>query len=660
LTPDISEWVLWAILLLPVTSFGLITLYVRRFPAAAGYLTILAVGAAMILAFIALFNTIDADGNPAIHSHEWLTLGDLTINIGVRIDGLTAVMLIVVTSVSFLVQVYSVGYMHGDGGYARYFAYMSLFTAAMLGLVLADNILQIFVFWELVGLASYLLIGFWFHKPSAAAAAKKAFLVTRFGDLGFLMAVLLIWNETGTFQIDQIQELALAGAIGSTTLMLFALGLLSGAAGKSAQFPLHVWLPDAMEGPTTASALIHAATMVAAGVYLLARFFPIYEVSDDARWVVAGIGTTTAAIAALLALVQTDVKRVLAYSTISQLGYMVLAIGVLGYVAAIFHLFTHAFFKALLFLGSGSVNHATNTFDMRKMGGLREFMPITFATFVIGSLALAGIFPLSGFWSKDEILRDAWEEQKIIFVVALVVAFLTAFYMFRAIFLTFFGEYKGGEPADAHGAVAHGDAHASETAVTAAAHDEPGHHSGPHESPWVMAGPLIVLSIAAIGAGFANAWGDLGEFIHHALPDELQEVHELEFLVAIPIAAMVAALLGIGLAYVIYGAKRVSIESFRERPAVAPVQRVLENKYYLDYLYEDIIVRRLFYGGLNKGLALFDNRVVDGAVNLAGWSAKQASGVLRQGVTGQLQAYGFTFIAGTLFIVLVVLAANPF
>ena len=475
--PTIDEAILWAIMLCPLAAWGLIALYVRKIPVAAGYLAILGVGAACVLSYVTLFNVMDADGGIAVHSHEWFSAGDLVVNLGVRVDGLTAVMLVVVTTVAFLVQVYSTGYMQGDHGYGRYFAHMCLFTFSMLGLVLADNLFQMFIFWELVGLCSYLLIGFWFHKPSAAAAAKKAFIVTRIGDLGLLAALLLVWTRAGTFDVTAIQEWATSGEPEGYIVTLFALGLFAGAAGKSAQFPLHVWLPDAMEGPTPVSALIHAATMVAAGVYLVARFFPVFEASHDAAQFVAWIGAVTALVAATIALVQTDFKRVLAYSTVSQLGYMMLALGTFGYVAAIFHLFTHAFFKALLFLGSGSVNHATNTFDMRQMGGLKKHMPVTYWTFIIGSLSLAGIFPLAGFWSKDEILLDAWRHDRALWVIGLSVAFLTAFYMFRAIFLTFHGEYKGGQPVDHH--------------------DEDSHFHGdqahPHESPWVMNGPLIAL-----------------------------------------------------------------------------------------------------------------------------------------------------------------------
>jgi len=637
--PTIDQWVLWAIMASPLVAWGLIALYLRKIPRAAGLTAILGIGIACLLAFVTLFNVIDADGGVAIYSYEWFTAGDVAINVGVRIDGLTAVMLVIVTSVSLLVQVYSIGYMAGDRGYGRYFAHMSLFTTAMLGLVLADNLFMLFIFWELVGLSSYLLIGFWFHRPSAAAAAKKAFIVTRIGDLGLLAALLLIWTRGGTFQIDEIHELALTGALSSTVITMFALGIFAGAAGKSAQFPLHVWLPDAMEGPTPVSALIHAATMVAAGVYLVARFFPVFEASPDAAQVVAWIGAITAVIAATIAMVQTDFKRVLAYSTISQLGYMMLALGVFGYVAAIFHLFTNAFFKALLFLGSGSVNHSTNTFDMRKMGGLRTSMPITFWTFVIGSLSLAGIFPLAGFWSKDEILLDAWREDRALWAMAAAVAFLTAFYMFRAIFLTFFGIYRGGEPVDHHDEDAH-------------FHGDPAH---PHESPWVMTIPLIILAVPAALAGFLNVGGDFGRLIEGALPEVAENAGA--FNLAIAISSSIIALGGIALAWAIYYKRWVTTASLRS--LFFPLARVFEEKYFLDRLYEDLLVRTIFQRGWNRLLELNDRYVVDGIVNGSGTLARNASVRLRVIQNGQLQAYGLGFATGVIIIAVAVFTANP-
>ena len=370
------ETIAWVIMLLPLGSFafiGLMSLFgspvtSRWNPRLSGQVAVTAVLISFILSLWVLDSVVDADGaRIGFASHDWVTVQPLVIKVGLTVDGLTAIMLVVVSGVSLLVQFYSQEYMRGDDGYNRYYAFMSIFTGSMLGLVLASNIIQLYVFWELVGVCSYLLIGFWFHRDSARRAATKAFLLTRMGDVGFLIAILLIWSKTGELDIQRIEEIAVAGAIGSSTLTLFALGIFAGATGKSAQFPLHVWLPDAMEGPTPVSALIHAATMVAAGVYIVARLFPVFAESRAALTYVAAIGATSSVMASLLALVATDIKRVMAYSTISQLGYMMMGLGVGGLVGGIFHLVAHAFFKALLFLGAGAVSHATGTFDMRRM-----------------------------------------------------------------------------------------------------------------------------------------------------------------------------------------------------------------------------------------------------------------------------------------------------
>jgi NADH-quinone oxidoreductase subunit L len=641
-TPTIDEAVLWAIMASPLVAWGLIVLYARKTPALAGYIAILGVSVSLVLSYVTLFNVIDADGGIASYSHEWLTIGDVRADLGVRVDGLTAIMLVVVTSVAFLVQVYSVGYMKGDAGYGRYFAHMSIFATSMLGLVLASNLFMLFIFWELVGLSSYLLIGFWFHKPSAAAAAKKAFIVTRIGDLGLLAALVLVWRELGTFEIAAIQEAVIEGELDGQILTLFGLGLFAGAVGKSAQFPLHVWLPDAMEGPTPVSALIHAATMVAAGVYLVARFFPVFEFSADAREVVAWVGGATALIGATIAVVQTDFKRVMAYSTISQLGYMMLALGLFGYVAAIFHLFTHAFFKALLFLGSGSVNHATNTFDMRKMGGLRTYMPITFWTFVIGALSLSGVFPLAGFWSKDEILLDAWKENRGLYVIGAGVAFLTAFYMFRAIFMTFFGEYHGGEPVDHEDEDSH-------------FHGDPAH---PHESPWTMSLPLVVLAVPAIAAGwfaFGGLGGNFTDFINGALPEGGEAAPDFNWGIALSSSALAAG--GIAVAWAIYYKKWVA--SSEVRATALPIATVLEKKYFLDWLYEDIFAVRVFQRLWNRLVELFDTYIVDGLINGVARLMRWTSDELRVVQSGQVQLYGIGIIFGVVVIVLTVYSANP-
>ena len=667
----VPEAAVWAIFFLPIASLVTILFLPRGQARLAGHVAALSIGAAFLLALWVLDSSLQADGaRLAFSREEWLAVGDLRISVALNVDGLSAIMLVVVTAVSFLVQVYSQGYMANDGGYLRYFAFMSLFTASMLGLILFDSLVLIYVFWEMVGIASYLLIGFWFHRPAAIAAAKKAFLVTRLGDLGFLLAIILIWTQPGirTFDVSAIQDLALAGAIGSTTLTLFALGVFAGAAGKSAQVPFHVWLPDAMEGPTPVSALIHAATMVAAGVYLVARMFPVFHAATDAMNLVAAIGGVTALSAALIALVMTDIKRVLAYSTISQLGYMMLALGIGAYVAAIFHLFTHAFFKALLFLGAGSINHATNTFDMRLMGGLRRTMPLTFATFVIGALSLAGLFPLAGFWSKDEILSDAWAHEKYLFVIALVTAGLTAFYMFRTIFLTFGGDYRGGEPpapeeerAGAGAPAGNGDAREMLVAQSGfddatAASAQAAQTSAPHESPLVMTIPLLVLAAAALLAGFANIDKDVERLLEGALPESLA-VGATRFRLGVALASTAFAAAGIALAYAIYSARILSAAALQRR--LRPLHLLLENKLYVDHLYERLIVGLVFYRGGGGLLAAFDTLVVDGAVNAFGSGIRRAGATLRYVQAGQFQAYGAFAFAGLALTAIVVLVFSP-
>ena len=641
--PEIPEAAVWAIFLLPVASLLTTAFVTRPYPKLSGYVTIAAIGAAFALSLWALDSVIDNDGHAlGFAPHQWLSVSSenlyiqqfggpsLHVDVGLRIDGLSAIMLVVVTSVSLLVQVYSQGYMEGDTGYSRYFTWMSLFTAAMLGLVIVDSILMVYVFWELVGLGSYLLIGFWFQKKSAGDAAKKAFLTTRLGDVGFAIGILLIFTKADTFNIPLIQELAQNGTLSDTVITLFALCVFAGAAGKSAQFPLHVWLPDAMEGPTPVSALIHAATMVAAGVYLVARMFPVFQASDDAMTTVAYVGGFTAIFAASMGIVMTDIKRVLAYSTLSQLGYMMLALGVGGYIAAIFHLFTHAFFKALLFLGSGSVNHATNTFDMRQMGGLRKYMPITYVTFLVGALSLTGIFPFAGFWSKDEILGAAWTDEKPLFFIAMAVVFMTAFYTFRAVFLTFEGDYQGGGEPE-HGG--HGDAAQGK----------------PHESGWVMAVPLLILAVPAFAAGFVNlpfgSADGLAHILEGALPESSAEaLHHEEFNYAIAISSLVLGAAGIGLAYAIYQAKVVSAESLQK--IWGPVHTLVARKYYMDELYENVIVRDLLYRNVCRILQWVDTNVIDFAVNSSGQVSRWAGDRLRWVQSGSVQAYGTVGFAG--------------
>ncbi len=652
---QVPEGAVWAIMLLPLGSFAVISLVSllgltasgRWNVRLSGYLTVAGIAAAFLLSLWVLDSAIEADGaRLGFGSHQWVVVEPLRVNIGLTVDGLTAVMLVVVTSVSALVQFYSQEYMRGDPGYNRYYAFMSLFTGSMLGLVLASNILQLFVFWELVGLCSYLLIGFWYERDSARRAATKAFLVTRVGDLGFLSAILLIWTQTGELEIPHIHELAATGAIGSSVLAYFAGGVFAGATGKSAQFPLHVWLPDAMEGPTPVSALIHAATMVAAGVYLVARFFPVFVVSEEAMATVVTIGAITAIISALLGIVATDIKRVMAYSTISQLGYMMMGLGVGGLVAAIFHLFTHAFFKALLFLGAGSVNHATGTFDMRKMGGLARFMPVTFATTLVASLALVGIFPFAGFWSKDEILADAWADRPWVFWVALAGVFLTALYVGRMLFLTFGGEYKGGEASE----------HPSAGGQAGQPHAQTGDR--PVESPWIMLVPLVVLAGLAAGAGFVNVSDGLSHLLGGWLPAETVELEtESGFKLWIAAASVAAGAAGLFAAWLVYSARAIRAQVVR--PAIEPLPEILENKYYLDALYEDFIVKRVILGGVAFSLDLWDRYVVDGLVNGVGIAARWGADRLRLAQAGQAQLYGAAIFIGVVGAIAGILIANP-
>jgi NADH-quinone oxidoreductase subunit L len=625
----------WLIFLLPLFSFVIISFFIRPFvrpeSRVAGYITITAIGGSLVLSIWALFAVMAAPHHEIpIPDISWVVIeGGATIHLGLILDSLTAVMLIVVTVVSLMIQIYSQGYMHGDPGYHRYYAWMSLFTMSMLGLVLADNLVFLFVFWEMVGLCSYLLIGFWFHKPSAADAAKKAFIVTRLGDFGFLAGILLLFLNTHTFDIHELHEMAIAGTLAGTTLTWAAIGIFSGAVGKSAQFPLHTWLPDAMEGPTPVSALIHAATMVAAGVFLVARMFPLFEHSTTALTTVAIIGGVTAIFAASMGLVMNDIKRVLAYSTISQLGYMMLGLGTGGVAIGIFHLFNHAFFKALLFLGAGSVNHATGTFDMRLMGGLRKFMPWTYAVFVIASLSIAGIWPLSGFWSKDEIVISSFARQPVLFYLAMITVFMTAFYMFRAVFMTFGGKYRGGSE-EAHGA----------------------HGSHPHESPRVMVIPMVVLAILAVVSGFWNVTGHFGAFMGHG------ETHGFlvglfhPFTQPLPWLSLILAGLGIFLAYAMYIKRSISPE--RIGSLFQPLYTLFYRKYWFDELYENIIVRAALLKGFFAGLETFDNRAVDGIVNGVANGAIAGGSAIRHAQTGQLQLYGLFIGIGILAIMLAV------
>lgn len=632
----------WLIPLLPLLAFGTIVFFTNRNPRLSSYISIGAVCASFALSVPVLFEVLQ---NPVASEFKftWIDLKGFTIQMGILIDPLTAVMLMVVTIVSMLVHIYSVGYMAGDPRFSRYFSFLSLFTFAMLGLVLSNNFFEIFIFWELVGLTSYLLIGFWFEKKVAADAGKKAFITTRTGDLGFLVGIFLLVSAAGTFNFQHIFHQIEAGHIPAGILTISAILIFAGAVGKSAQFPLHVWLPDAMEGPTPVSALIHAATMVAAGVYLVARAMSVYAASSSAALIVAIIGAFTAFLAASIGLVQNDIKRVLAYSTISQLGYMMLALGLGGLTAGTFHLMTHAYFKALLFLGAGSVIHAMHTNDIWEMGGLFPKMRITAITFIIASLSISGIFPLSGFWSKDEIFAVASGYPHPIFlIVAVLVAFMTSFYMFRLCFVTFFGKPR--------------DQHKFEHA---------------HESPRVMTIPLMILAFLSIFAGWVGIpWLHKGYssfvFFHHP--------HHAEPKIWLMLISTVVALSGIGLAYLIYYKGAISADKIKRKFAFP--YKVLFNKYYFDELYSAIIIKPIIglanllfkfdlgiidwlvnaFGNfcvfLSEVKEWFDSHIVDGGVNGLGWIFKKSGSYLRKIQTGDLSNYILIIFFGILLIII--------
>ena len=680
----VSEAVIWSIFLLPLGSFVFAALVVRpffnRFSLISGLVTIAALGTALGFSIWTLRSVI-LGHHLEFEPLEWLEVGDATIEIGLLVDPLTALMLVVVSGVSLLVQIYSLGYMKGDPSFSRYYAYMSLFTAAMLGLILSSNIIQLYMFWELVGVSSYLLIGFWHERPAAAAAAKKAFIITRIGDVGFLIAILYLFTQAdnfsaaglNAFSIPDIWEAArpeaAAGAIlGGAALTWMALGIFAGAAGKSGQFPLHTWLPDAMEGPTPVSALIHAATMVAAGVFLVARFFPVFEHSIDAMTVVALVGAFTAVFAASMGLVMNDIKRVMAYSTVSQLGYMMAALGLGLYAPAIFHLVTHAAFKALLFLGAGSVNHASGTFDMRYMGGLRKHMPVTYALVLIAGLALVGIIPLAGFWSKDEILLGAWNGtgsvdtwvNRVTFFSLVVGVVATAFYTIRMIILTFHGDFRGGID--------------QEMADRAQSESSPEHsnggHSGVHlhESPLVMLLPMLVLGVIAVFIGYiANPqWVDefgipqhwITGFLAEGLADAVGAVghHEtLEFSWSMALVSTLAALSGIAMAGSLYMRRKDQETDPLER--VKPAHTLLSQKYYLDTLYEDAIVRKWFHRVFAGTLDWIERNLVDGTVDFVGWFFRNIGKAIGKFQTGQVQTYATGIAFGVLAIILALLLA---
>ncbi|TAK09645.1 MAG: NADH-quinone oxidoreductase subunit L [Candidatus Manganitrophaceae bacterium] len=627
---------LWLILLLPLISATIITLFTRKSPMVSSMISVGAVVGSFLLSLGPLFHMLSDPHSLPVESYwYWINLPSLQVKMGVLIDPLSIIMLFVVTGVASLVHIYSTGYMHGDPSYSRYFASLSFFTFSMLGIVLSNNLVQTYIFWELVGLASFSLIGFWFEKPSAAEACKKAFLTTRVGDFGFMVGIVVIYFTAGSFNFNELQATVKTGGLPAGLITVSAILIFMGAVGKSAQFPLHVWLPDAMEGPTPVSALIHAATMVAAGVYLVARSFFLFAASPMAMEYVAYTGGLTAIMAATIAIAQNDIKRIIAYSTLSQLGLMMMGLGVGGYTAGMFHLTTHAFFKALLFLGAGSVIHAVHTQDIWEMGGLSKYLKITTPTFLIGALANAGVFPLAGFWSKDELLVATVESHHyFLYVIALLTSFFTALYMFRLFFVVFTGqphkkkEAHGGHGHDAHGA-GHGD---------------------PHESPPVMTVPLIILAFFSIFVGFIGA-----PFVEHGFASFIHfgEAHHGGFHLSIAAAGTAVAIGGIALAWAFYSAKIFSADALVAKyPAI---HRLLQNKYYFDEMYFWMIKH------IQGGIALVCNWieewvVISFIVNGSAASTRWFGGFLRLSETGRLQTYLMIFVTGIISVILLLLA----
>ena len=622
------------IILIPLVMFLVTGLLGMKWkPIVSGLLGTIGMGTSWALSLITaasyFFGGHHAEGFQTIIPFEmkWLQFTDtLIIKMGILLDPISVMMLVVITTISFMVHLYSLGYMHGETGFARFYAFLSLFTFSMLGLVIATNIFQMYIFWELVGVSSFLLIGFYYQKPSAVAASKKAFIVTRFADLGFLIGILILSFVTGTFDFGKLTEpgTAIFGSAASMSFMgisamTWAMTLIFiGGAGKSAMFPLHIWLPDAMEGPTPVSALIHAATMVVAGVFLVARMFPVIHFQAPAAQEIIGyVGGFTSLFAAVIAITQYDIKRVLAFSTLSQLGYMMLALGVsgyggeegLGYMASMFHLFTHAMFKALLFLGAGSIIHAVHSNYMYDMGGLRKYLPITHITFLIACLTIAGVPFLSGFFSKDEILVAALHHNKILFAVEFIVAGLTAFYMFRLYFSVFWGK-------DRH------------------------YHHTPHESPLVMTIPLMFLAVASIFAGYIP-------FHHLVTSDKVGFVTEMNYMVAVP--SVLIGLLGIAVAWILY--KKESDVPAKLAKSWGILYTATYNKFYFDEIYL-FVTRKIIFNYISRPIAWFDRHIIDGFMVGIGLTTEKISYQIKGMQSGQLQHYAFMFIAGTLALAL--------
>lgn len=632
----------WVVAFLPFLSFLYIALLTRKKPYRTTFLSIFAIFFSFVLS-CSILKKVYTDHIATEYAVEWFNIAGFKIDVGVIVDPLSSLMLCIVCLISLLVQIFSRGYMAGDRGFPRYYAFISLFTFSMLGLVLSSNLLQMYIFWELVGLCSYLLIGHWYDKPEAAKAAKKAFIVTRIGDTFFLIGILLIQFTIGSLNFHDIEVAIKSGALSNSLVGLIAFFVFCGAIGKSAQFPLHVWLPDAMEGPTPVSALIHAATMVAAGVYLVARGYTLFAASHTAMHIVAYIGAFTAMFAGSIAIAQNDLKRVLAYSTVSQLGYMFLALGVGGYTASLFHLTTHACFKALLFLAAGSVIHAVHTRDAKEMGGVFKYMKITSLTFLIGSLSLLGIPPLSGFFSKDEILLAAYASNNLpLFMMGLIAVFFTSVYMFRIFFIAFTGESKL--------------------------------HEHPHESPAVMTIPLIILTVLSVIGGFVGSplmGNAFQKFVHHEAAMHHAEPSTMVMVLSVLLGVIgiyVAWLLcGRGMAYLerikanlrvfgeVYKALVIypstSIVGVSERLTGSFIFKLLANKYFVDEIYGSIIVTPFIK--LTRFVAGFDRSVVDGMVNgVASLITLFGRGV-RKMQTGFVQGYVMVLVLGIIFLMLI-------
>jgi NAD(P)H-quinone oxidoreductase subunit 5 len=674
----------WLIPVLPlaaamVVGLGLISLNkaTNRLRQLNAVFIVSVLGAAMVLSFALLWSQIHGHA-PFTRTLEWAAAGNFHLMMGYTIDHLTALMLVIVTTVAFLVMIYTDGYMAHDPGYVRFYAYLSLFSSSMLGLVVSANLVQIYIFWELVGMCSYLLVGFWYDRKPAADAAQKAFVVNRVGDFGLLLGILGLYWATGSFEFDVIgahlKAFVESGYLSAGLAALFAVLVFLGPVAKSAQFPLHVWLPDAMEGPTPISALIHAATMVAAGVFLIARMYPVFDGIPLVMNVIAWTGAFTAFLGASIAITQNDIKKGLAYSTISQLGYMVMAMGIGAYTAGLFHLMTHAYFKAMLFLGSGSVIHGMEGVvghdpvlaqDMRLMGGLRKFMPITALTFLIGTLAICGIPPFAGFWSKDEILGSAFEANPALWVIGWLTAGLTAFYMFRMYFSTFEGEFRGnkteirrqlkvaaGQPVPAFGP----GAMDTRELAHEAAHDDHGHSEFPHESPLTMTLPLLVLAVPStliglVGMPFDNYFE---EFIHPAgeavaeVVAEAEAFNLTEFLI-MGGSSVGIALIGITVASLMYLRGKIDPAAIAQK--IKPLYEFSLNKWYFDNIYHKVFVLGL--RRIARQIMEVDYRVVDGAVNLTGFFTLVSGEGLKYLENGRAQFYALIVFAAVLGLVIV-------